>query len=577
MDTLRDFWLLARPYWTSREKGAALGLVTATILANLCLVGVSILTNFWNLNFYNALQALDYEAFISGMLQFAALQVAMALFTVAGFHFQQKLALRWRRWATEHTLRHWLERKRYYRLQLSAPEMDNPDQRISEDINLFINISLKLSLGLLTAVVSLFSFLHILWNASGILSFTVDGQDMVIPGLLVWAAVLYSLLGTGLVFWLGRTLPGLNFLQQRREADFRFSLMRLRENAEAVALYQGENEEHRRFSQRLEVLLQNFWEVVKRQKIIMGYSTLYMRSAVVVPMLMLAPAFFAGAIPLGRMTQISSAFEHVQDATAYLVSVFPEIAEWKAVIDRLTGFRQRLETVETQAGLDIGHHADQLSLGNLKVQLPTGRVLLSGLTLQLQPGESLLIQGASGCGKSTLLRAITGLWPHASGWAHYDRRRFLVLAQKPYLPLGSLRDALHYPNLAGANDPALDQVMLLCGLSHLQDRLDTEADWSQTLSVGEQQRCAFARALLCKPSVLFLDESTSALDPDSESALYQHLKHHLEATILISIGHRPSLKQFHSHVLELRDAGAHWRRSSTRHSLPDRSLEGSPN
>lgn len=547
----------------------ALWLVSATILANLCLVGVSILTNFWNLNFYNALQRLDYDAFIVGMLQFGALQVAMAAFTVAGFHFQQKLTLRWRRWATEHMLQRWLDEKRYYRLQLTSPEMDNPDQRIAEDINLFISISLKLSLGLLTAVVSLFSFLHILWNASGLLSFTVDGQEIVIPGLLVWAAMLYSLLGTGLVFWLGRMLPRLNFIQQRREADFRFSLMRLRENAEAIALYRGEEEEQERFRQRLEAALQNFWVLVKKQKIILGYSTFYMRSAVVLPMLMLAPHFFAGAIPLGRMTQISSAFESVQEATAYLVEVFPELAEWKAVIDRLAGFRQRLESVDTRAGLDLGHHTDRLSLNDLRVQLPEERVLLSDLTLQLQPGDSLLIQGDSGCGKSTLLRAITGLWPHASGAVSYDRQRFLVLAQKPYLPLGSLREVLYYPDQARTNDPALDQVLELCNLGHLRARLDTEADWSQILSVGEQQRCAFARALLFKPRVLFLDESTSALDPDSEARLYRHLKQQLGDTVLISIGHRPALEQFHSHVLELRDAGSHYRRSTTWHGQLD--------
>lgn len=563
METLRNFWLLARPFWTSSERNMALWLVATTVLANLCLVSVSILTNFWNLNFYNALQQLDYDAFIVGILQFVALQIAMTVFTVAGFHFQQKLTLRWRRWATEHMLQYWLNQKRYYRLQLTSPEMDNPDQRIAEDINLFISISLKLSLGLLTAIVSLFSFLHILWNASGLLSFSFAEQEIVIPGLLVWTAMLYSLVGTGLVFWLGRSLPGLNFIQQRREADFRFSLMRLRENAEAIALYRGEDEEQSCFRQRLEAALQNFWKLVKRQKIILGYSTFYMRSAVVLPMLMLAPQFFAGAIPLGRMTQISSAFESVQEATAYLVSVFPEIAEWKAVIDRLASFRLRLETVETMAGLAIDQHSDQLSLNDLEVRLPDEQVLLSELTLQLRPGDSLLIQGASGCGKSTLLRAITGLWPYASGSASYDRQRFLVLAQKPYLPLGSLRKIVYYPDQARIDDSALDQIMELCGLGHLRSRLDAEADWSQTLSVGEQQRCAFARALLYKPQVLFLDESTSALDPDSETNLYQLLKQQLGDSILISIGHRPALEHFHSHVLKLQNAGSCYCRATT--------------
>lgn len=552
MQTLRDFWLLARPFWSSTERRPALLLLFGTILMNLCLVGVNLLYNFWNLHFYNALQALDYDAFLIGGGQFILLQLGLATFTVAAFHFQQKLTLRWRRWSTENTLQLWLQRHRYLKLQLTAPETDNPDQRIADDINLFISMSLKLSLGLMTALVSLFSFLHILWQASSLVQISIVGEELVIPGLLVWAALLYSILGTGGAFWLGRTLPRLNFIQQRREADFRFSLMRLRENAEAVAQYRGESEEHARFSRRLGATLENFWALVKQQKIVLGYSTFYMRSAMIIPMFIMAPQFFAGAFPLGRLTQLSAAFGEVHEAMAYLVRVFPEIAEWKSVIDRLMGFQQRLGSVTSDPGVQLQHRPDSFEVQNLSLWLPDGKPLLSGLDLRLQPGESLLIRAPSGYGKSTLIRALTGIWSHASGLAQYDLGNILTLAQKPYLPLGSLRDILWYPaSPHPEEDPTLQHVMHQCGLGHLAERLDAELDWSQTLSIGEQQRCAFARALLLRPNVLFLDESSSALDEATEARCYELLKQELPHTIIISVGHRASLERFHGQVLDL--------------------------
>lgn len=553
MHTLRHFWLLARPFWTSSEKLPALLLLLGTVLMNLALVGVTILNNFWNLHFYNALQALDYDAFLVAGLQFILLQLALATFTVAAFHFQQKLTLRWRRWATENTLLQWLGQQRYLRLQLNAPEMDNPDQRIADDINLYISMSLKLSLGLMTAIVSLFSFLHILWQASSLISIPLNGQDVVIPGLLVWAALLYSILGTGGAFWLGRALPRLNFIQQRREADFRFSLMRLRENAEPVAQYRGEAEEHARFSKRLEAALQNFWALVKQQKIVMGYSTFYMRTATVIPMFIMAPQFFAGAFSLGRLTQISAAFGEVHEAMAYLVRVFPEIAEWKSVVDRLMGFQSRLDNVDSDTGLTLQHSPGRFAVENLDLWLPGGKRLISGLDLQLEAGDSLLIRAPSGYGKSTLVRAITGIWEHASGTARYDLGSVLTLSQKTYLPLGSLRDMLWYPHPAQpGSDAQLQHYMQQCGLEHLVPKLDEEVDWSQILSLGEQQRCAFVRALLSRPSVLFLDESTSALDEATEAQCYALLKRELSDTILISIGHRASLERFHAQLLELK-------------------------
>ncbi|QSL93036.1 ABC transporter ATP-binding protein/permease [Ectopseudomonas toyotomiensis] len=552
MQTLRDFWLLARPFWSSAERRPAFLLLFGTILMNLCLVGVNLLYNFWNLHFYNALQALDYDAFLIGGVQFLFLQLGLATFTVAAFHFQQKLTLRWRRWATENTLQLWLQRHRYLKLQLTVPETDNPDQRIADDINLLITLSLKLSLGLLTALLSLFSFLHILWQASSLVRIPFAGEELVIPGLLVWAALLYSILGTGGAFWLGRALPRLNFIQQRREADFRFAMMRLRENAEAVAQYRGESEEHARFSQRLGAALENFWSLVKQQKIVLGYSTFYMRSAMIIPMFIMAPQFFAGAFPLGRLTQLSAAFGEVHEAMAYLVKVFPEVAEWKAVVDRLIGFQRRLGSVGDENGVCLEHNSDGFEVKDLSLWLPEGRMLLDGFDLHLQPGESLLIRAPSGFGKSTMIRALTGVWSHAAGVARYDLGNTLTLAQKPYLPLGTLRDMLWYPSAPHPEaDPRLLEAMQQCGLGHLSERLDSELDWSQTLSIGEQQRCAFVRALLLQPRILFLDESSSALDEASEMSCYRQLRRALPDAIIISVGHRASLEALHTRTLVL--------------------------
>ncbi|AWY44159.1 ATP-binding cassette domain-containing protein [Pseudomonas putida] len=558
MQTLRNFWRLAGPFWASEEKYPALLLLVATVVMTLCLVGVNILTNFWNLHFYNALQALDYHGFIVGSVQFILLQIGTAAFTVAAFHFQQKLTLRWRRWSTHNLLGQWLGSQRYQKLKLTETDVDNPDQRIAEDIDLFIVKSLKLTLGLLTSVVSLFSFLHIIWQASSLVSVPLAGDDVVIPGLLVWIAIVYALAGTGLAFWLGRALPRLNFMQQRREADFRFSLMRLRENADSVALYKGEAVENLRFNQRLEAVLENFWALVKKQKLIMGYSTFYLRSATVIPMFIMAPQFFAGAFPLGRLTQISAAFGEVHSAIAYLVEVFPELSAWKSVIDRLIGFQERLDKVEVTSNVVEGHQADGLEIKDLDIWLPSGRRLFDGFNLSLKPGDSLLISAPSGYGKSTFIRTVTGLWPHASGSASYDRGRALTLSQKPYLPLGSLREALWYPMPPDREaDSALRLLMQQIGLQHLSEQLDREHDWSQTLSVGEQQRLAFVRALLARPAVLFLDESSSALDAANEARCYQLLKQTLPDTILISVGHNASLERFHWQVLELQSE-ARW-------------------
>ncbi|KJZ49941.1 ABC transporter ATP-binding protein/permease [Pseudomonas marginalis] len=554
MHTLRTFWRLARPFWTSEQKYPALLLLLATVAMNLCLVGVNILNNFWNLHFYNALQEKDYPGFLLGGLQFILLQIGLAAFTVGAFHFQQKLTLLWRRWSTRNLLAQWLDSQRYQKLKLTETEVDNPDQRIAEDIDLFIIKSLKLSLGLLTAVVSLFSFLNILWQASGLVSIPWGDEGLVIPGLLVWVALLYALLGTGFAFWLGRALPHLNFMQQRREADFRFSLMRLRENADSVAQYRGEAVENQRFNQRLEAALQNFWVLVKKQKLIMGYSTFYLRSATVIPMFIMAPQFFAGAFPLGRLTQISAAFGEVHAAVAYLVGVFPELAEWKSVVDRLDGFQNRLDNVKVDSDVVLTQRSDGLHIRNLAIWLPDGRRLFEGFNLTLKPGDSLLIKAPSGYGKSTLIRAVTGLWHHASGSVAYDRDRALTLSQKTYLPLGSLRETLWYPHPAHEEqDAVLQQIMRQVGLEHLDTQLAQERDWAQTLSLGEQQRCAFVRALLARPSVLFLDESSAAMDAANEARCYQLLKDMLPDTILISVGHHASLERFHGQVLELQD------------------------
>ena len=554
----RDFWALFKPYWFSEERLVACLLLLAIIGLTLGMVYMNVLINEWQNLFFNTLQDKNKAEFYRQILRFALLAAIWIAMSVYSLYLTQMLQVRWRRWLTEKYLKDWLTDRTYYPMQLSGRQTDNPDQRVAEDLKIFVNQTLGLSIGLLNAMVTLVSFVGVLWVLSGPLTIPLDGREIVIPGYMVWAALLYAALGNWLVNKIGNPLIGLNFNQQRYEADFRYSLMRFRENMEGVALYRGEDDELRGFRERFNGIYSNWWAIMKRQKQLTWFTSGYGQLAVIFPFVVAAPRFFSGAIALGGLMQTASAFGYVRESLSWFINVYPSFAEWKATVDRLSGLHHAIEAAkqaqQENTGVEVVSGSQgSLTLEGLELALPTGEKLVSDASVEISHGSRVLIQGPSGSGKSTLFRAIAGIWPFGRGRilhpAHFDR---LFLPQRPYFPLGTLREAVCYPaRLEAFTDIEIAEALTAVGLPHLLARLDQSADWSTQLSGGEQQRVAFARALLEKPAWLFLDEATSSLDDASQAQLYELLTERLKHTTIVSIAHRNDLARFHEQRLEL--------------------------
>jgi putative ATP-binding cassette transporter len=562
-DFVLDVAAVARPYWISSERRSAWGLLTVIVAMNLGLVYVNVLFSNWNNRFYDALQVHDFAKFSHELVYFCVLAMVFIAVAVYQTYLNQMLQIRWRRWLTDQYVGEWLSDRAYYHLQLGDYRADNPDQRIADDLQMFVDATLNLTLGLLSSVVTLVSFAIILWRLSGTLDVPLGASRLAIPGYMVWAALIYAIAGTWLTHRIGRPLIRLNFQQQQFEANFRFSLVRLRENTEAVALYGGERTEAVSLRERFGDVVGNWWAIMRRQKRLTWFTAGYNQAAIVFPVLAAAPRYFAGAIELGGLMQTSQAFGQVQGALSWFVTAYRSLAEWKATVDRLTGFRAAIGAAKARAAtagiVRTEQGAGGLAIRDLKLALPDGQRLLEGLDAEFRPGEAVLVSGPSGTGKSTLLRAIAGIWPFGHGQIAVSAREpMLFLPQKPYLPVGTLRHVLSYPAAPAAfTDSAIREALAVCGLPRLTDRLDESRHWALQLSPGEQQRIALARALLQQPAWLFLDEATSALDAASEARLYRLLKERLRNTTLISVGHRPSLAAFHDRRLELR-GDARW-------------------
>jgi len=578
---LREMWVLARPYWVSEERWSAWGLLALIVGLNLGAVYLSVLFNDWNNLFYNALQNKDVAGFFHQMFRFGWLAALSIVVTVYQMYLNLMLQIRWRRWLTDHYLEDWLSEQAYYRLQVASGGTDNPDQRIADDLQAFVEATLRLSLGLLSAVVTLISFVGILWALSGDLSFPLGGVTVDIPGYMVWVAVLYALVGSVLTQVIGRPLARLNFQQQRFEADFRFSLIRLRENAEGVALYRGEIPEMQAFRDRFGNVVGNWWSIMRCRKRLGWFSSGYDQVAMVFLFLVAAPRYFSGAMELGGLMQTADAFGQVQVSLSWFISAYVSVAEWRATVDRLTSFRGSIAATRAAALLHPGivleaGPAPGLTLEDVTLCLPPAGAApipaAPGAALALlsepapvaepeaepalpllhagmvfKPGEAVLITGPSGSGKSTLFRALAGLWPYGSGRICLPKgARPMFLPQKPYLPIGSLHAAVCFPAPADRFTPdEVREVLLACGLPGLALQPDQVDHWAQRLSPGEQQRLAIARALLHRPDWLFLDEATASCDPATEARLYGLLRERLPATTLISIGHRATLAAFH--------------------------------
>ncbi len=554
----REAWRLLLPYWRSDERWGALGLLAAIVVLNLGAVYVLVLLNAWNRSFYDALQQRDAATFAAQLGRFCLLAAAFIVSAVYRQYLTQVLEMRWRRWLTHHFLHAWLDRGAYYRLERTARETDNPDQRIAEDLRALAGGTLALATGLLNAVVTLGSFVGILWSLSGPLTIPLGAHALTIPAYLVWAAVVYAVAGSVLTHYIGRPLVRLHASQQRREADFRFGLVRLRETAEEVALYRGEPLEQRGLGTRFAAIVDNWWALLRAQKRLTWFTTGYGQAASVFPILVAAPRYFAGAIQLGELMQIASAFGRVQDALSWFVDSYGQLAEWKASVARVLAFADstRVAAADAHRGggiRTIQRCPDEIALAGVDVTLPAGAPLLRDLSAVIRRGERVLLAGPSGSGKSTLFRAIAGLWPYGGGEIRRpDSADMLFLPQRPYLPIGSLRRAVAYPSdPASVGDAAIAAALRRCRLHKLVERLDEEQHWAQVLSPGEQQLLALARAFLRAPSWLFLDEATSALDEPTEAHVYRELGRQLPDTTIVSIAHRPGVAAYHDRHLVL--------------------------
>jgi putative ATP-binding cassette transporter len=556
--TLAAVWRIAAPYFYSEDKWAGRGLLAAVIIIELAVVFLTVLFNRWNNVFYNALQERNQAVFTYQIGYFCVLAAFWIGLKVYQLYLNQWLQIRWRRWMTERYLGGWLHDANHYRMQMLGDAADNPDQRIAEDTQRFVEQTLALGVGLLSAVVTLVSFVFILWGLSNEAPLHLFGKDIAIPGYLVWGALIYAVLGTTLTHLIGWPLVGLNFQQQRYEADFRFNLVRARENGEQIALLHGEPAERTRLQGRFGYVVENWMDIMQRTKKLTAFTATYSQASVIFPYVLVAPAYFAEKVQLGGMMQTASAFSSVQDSLSFFITSYRTLAEWQSVVARLSGFETAIENAAALTTKEnIIHIASDdkgtIGLEKLLVSLPNGTPLVTADGFSIRGGERTLLTGPSGSGKSTLFRAIAGIWPFGTGSiAIPSQATLMMLPQRPYFPVGTLRAAIAYPAEASAFSPEqVGETLSEVGLPKLASRLDEDAHWNRTLSLGEQQRLGIARALLHKPQYLFLDEATASLDEPSEAALYQLLTNKLPATTIVSIGHRSTLEAFHQRGVTL--------------------------
>lgn len=557
---LKDAWRLAAPYYRSEEKWIAWVLLISVIALNLATVAMSVVLSYWNREFFNALQTKDYGAFTDLLLTYRRTDsglmpgfvwVVVIYIIIAAYenYLQSWLEMRWRRWLTNKYLTEWFADRAYYRISLTTDHAaygtDNPDQRISQDLKEFTRNTLDLSLGLLRQVVSFISFVTILWGLSGTLA--VLGVN--VPGYMVWIAIVYAMLGTWVTHLVGRPLIGLRFQQERVEADFRYSLMRVRENTEGIALYGGEREEKGYLHTRFQNIVGNWWEIMRRTKLLNFLVYSYEYAVIVFPYVVAAPRFFSSQIPLGGLTQTAGAFSRVHNALSWFVSAYQRLALWRAEVERLTSFERAIVTARAASTQRIATAASPdgaLRLHGVTLALPNGTKLTENADLVLPAGRSVLITGRSGSGKSTLFRAIAGIWPFGGGQIALPTGKILFLPQRTYIPLGALKYVVSYPDTPDLHDPASIAAALTdAGLAHLAPHLNEDENWAQRLSGGEQQRIALARALLNKPDWLFLDEATASLDTEAEADFYNMLRQRLPDCTIVSIAHRPTVAAFH--------------------------------
>jgi vitamin B12/bleomycin/antimicrobial peptide transport system ATP-binding/permease protein len=557
--TLATIWRLSVPYFVSEDRWPGRILLAAVVGIELSIVAITVILNQWYNRFYNTLQDRNFDAFVSAIVFFCVLAAIYTVLAVYQNYLNLWLQIRWRRWMTQTYLRQWLNTANHYRMQLLGDAADNPDQRIADDLQMFVQNTLSIGLGLLNSVVTLCSFVVILWTLSEAAPLHLFGASIAIPGYLVWAALIYAVAGTWLTHLIGWPLIPLNFQQQRFEADFRFNLVRTRENSEQIAALHGEAAERERHLNRFGLIVGNWIAIMQRQKQLTFFTQSYSQASVIFPYLMVSPAYFSGAMQLGGLMQTASAFSSVQTALSYFVNAYQSIAQYQSVVQRLAGFETAIlagrEVALRPPAVEVlpSETTNVISIEELHVRLPNGEPLVNAEHIVFSPGERVLVTGPSGAGKSTLFRAITGIWPFGSGRVTLpEDARIMLLPQRPYFPVASLAAAVSYPTRSGTfEDSRVAEVIAAVGLPEWSERLNEEAHWNRMLSQGEQQRLGIARALLQEPDYLFLDEATASLDEAAEAMLYRLLADRLKATTIISIGHRSTLAAFHRRRVEV--------------------------
>ncbi len=557
--TVVTIWRLSAPYYRSEDRWAGRILLAAVIGIELSLVALTVILNEWYNYFYNTLQNYDWDGFVHALLFFCLIATIWIVLAVYQNYLNLWLQIRWRRWMTQTYLRQWLNTANHYRMQLLGDAADNPDQRIADDLQMFVQNTLSIGIGLLSSIVSLCSFVVILWGLSADAPLHLFGSSFTIPGYLVWAALLYAIIGTFLTHLIGWPLIPLNFQQQRFEADFRFNLVRTRENSEQIAALRGEPAERERHIDRFGLVVANWIAIMQRQKKLSFFTNSYSQASMVFPYVVVGPAYFSHLMPMGGLMQIANAFGKVQEALSFFVTTYRQIAEYQAVVQRLNGFEEAIvagrDVALTPPAIEVLPHddVDKIAIEELHVRLPDGEPLVDAAHITLSPAERVLVTGPSGAGKSTLFRAITGIWPFGSGRVRVpDDAKIMLLPQRPYFPVATLAAAISYPARAGTfEDPHIAEALAAVGLAEWSARLSEEGHWNRMLSLGEQQRLAIARALLQQPDYLFLDEATASLDEAAEALLYHMLQDRLKGTAIISIGHRSTLGAFHRRRIEL--------------------------
>jgi vitamin B12/bleomycin/antimicrobial peptide transport system ATP-binding/permease protein len=568
----REFWAIAKPYWVSEERWAARALLATIIAINLAIVWVNVRLNTWNGEFYNSLQDKKFELFKSLVLEFGGWALLFIILTVYQQYLRQMLQIRWRKWLTEKWLERWTSNQAFYRLAVFEKGTDNPDQRIADDIKLFVEDTLKLSIDFLSSTVTFVSFVGILWALSGALE--VAGVN--IPGYMVWVAVAYAMLGSVAAHWVGKALVGLHVTQQRHEADFRYSLIRMRDNAEAIALYRAQGLETEGLKRRLSYVVSNWWEIMKQEKRFAWFSSFYGQIAIIFPLVVAAPKYFSGAIQLGGLMQISSAFGEVQRSLSWFVDAYTKFADWRSYVFRLTDFSNAMSAIENQQkSLEVIETTDAsqpVRAEHLDMLAPDGRLLFNADGFSIAAGQHTVLNGPSGSGKSTLFRALAGLWPFAKGkLKSAPFADSMYLPQRPYLPLGTLRACITYPALETRfPDEQIVQILQALSLEKLASKLAVVEPWHAMLSPGEQQRLAIGRAVLNQPKWLFLDEATSALSESAELDMYKLMMEKIPQATLVSIAHRASVDQFHRQKFEIDVQAGRLTGSEISYPLPDR-------